>query len=120
MQASLEAEAKGKAEALRMKKKLEADINELEIALDHANKVSNYIWLRFCNFWNWNGSCHSLSGCLCFEFILIVKLITIVFPFKEGSFGGTVFWGDKSNFCTFYWSAKNNSMYEILSCFWHF
>lgn len=37
--ASLEAEAKGKAEALRMKKKLEADINELEIALDHANKV---------------------------------------------------------------------------------
>lgn len=39
MQASLEAEAKGKAEALRMKKKLEADINELEIALDHANKV---------------------------------------------------------------------------------
>ncbi|EDW28735.1 GL18785 [Drosophila persimilis] len=38
MQASLEAEAKGKAEALRMKKKLEADINELEIALDHANK----------------------------------------------------------------------------------
>ncbi|XP_076397222.1 myosin heavy chain isoform X11 [Megachile rotundata] len=40
MQASLEAEAKGKAEALRMKKKLEADINELEIALDHANKAN--------------------------------------------------------------------------------
>merc|ERR1711931_444952 len=37
MQASLEAEAKGKAEALRLKKKLEADIGELEIALDHAN-----------------------------------------------------------------------------------
>ena len=45
MQASLEAEAKGKAEALRMKKKLEADINELEIALDHANKV-NIITLK--------------------------------------------------------------------------
>jgi len=41
MQASLEAEAKGKAEALRMKKKLESDINELEIALDHANKANS-------------------------------------------------------------------------------
>ncbi|XP_055948533.1 myosin heavy chain, muscle-like isoform X2 [Argiope bruennichi] len=40
MQASLEAEAKGKAEALRMKKKLESDINQLEIALDHANKAN--------------------------------------------------------------------------------
>ncbi|XP_049524326.1 myosin heavy chain, muscle-like isoform X26 [Dermacentor silvarum] len=40
MQASLEAEAKGKAEALRLKKKLESDINELEIALDHANKAN--------------------------------------------------------------------------------
>jgi len=38
MQASLEAETNGKTEALRMKKKLETDINELEIALDHANK----------------------------------------------------------------------------------
>ncbi|XP_064478156.1 myosin heavy chain, muscle-like isoform X16 [Ornithodoros turicata] len=40
MQASLEAESKGKAEALRLKKKLESDINELEIALDHANKAN--------------------------------------------------------------------------------
>ncbi|OWA50174.1 Myosin heavy chain, muscle [Hypsibius exemplaris] len=38
MQATLEAESRGRAEALRMKKKLESDINELEIALDHANK----------------------------------------------------------------------------------
>merc|ERR1711997_1242171 len=38
MQASLEAETKAKAEALRIKKKLESDINELEIALDHSNK----------------------------------------------------------------------------------
>lgn len=38
MQASLEAEAKGKAEALRIKKKLEQDINELEVALDQANR----------------------------------------------------------------------------------
>merc|ERR1711863_80582 len=40
MQASLEAEVRSKAEALRIKKKLESDINELEIALDHANKAN--------------------------------------------------------------------------------
>merc|ERR1712004_918662 len=40
LQASLEAESRAKAEALRIKKKLEADINELEIALDHANKAN--------------------------------------------------------------------------------
>ena len=40
MQASLEAEARAKAEALRIKKKLEGDINEMEIALDHANKAN--------------------------------------------------------------------------------
>ncbi|KAL2100734.1 hypothetical protein ACEWY4_002495 [Coilia grayii] len=38
LQASLEAEAKGRAEALRMKKKMETDLNEMEIQLDHANK----------------------------------------------------------------------------------
>ncbi|XP_046351162.1 myosin heavy chain, striated muscle-like isoform X8 [Haliotis rufescens] len=38
MNASLEAETKGKAEAMRIKKKLESDINELEIALDGANR----------------------------------------------------------------------------------
>ena len=38
MQASLEAESRGKAEAMRAKKKLEQDINELEIAVDVANK----------------------------------------------------------------------------------
>ena len=41
MQASLEAEARAKTEALRIKKKLESDINELEIALDHANKANS-------------------------------------------------------------------------------
>ena len=40
MQASLEAESRAKAEALRIKKKLESDINELEVALDHANKAN--------------------------------------------------------------------------------
>lgn len=38
MQTTLEAEAKAKAEALRLKKKLESDITELEVALDHSNK----------------------------------------------------------------------------------
>ena len=38
--ASLEAEQRSKTEALRIKKKLESDINELEIALDHANKAN--------------------------------------------------------------------------------
>ena len=38
--ASLDAEQRGKGEALRIKKKLESDINELEIALDHANKAN--------------------------------------------------------------------------------
>jgi hypothetical protein len=41
MQASLEAEQRSKAEALRIKKKMEGDINELEIALDHANKANS-------------------------------------------------------------------------------
>merc|ERR1711902_353000 len=37
MQGALEVESKGKGEALRMKKKLDADIVELETALEHAN-----------------------------------------------------------------------------------
>merc|ERR1711974_430912 len=41
MQASMETEQKAKAEALRIKKKLEGEINEFEIALDHANKANN-------------------------------------------------------------------------------
>ena len=35
--ASLEAEQRAKADALRIMKKLEGEINELEIGLDHAN-----------------------------------------------------------------------------------
>merc|ERR1712121_237150 len=37
MQAALETESKGKTEALRMKKKLEADVGELDLALENAN-----------------------------------------------------------------------------------
>merc|ERR1711909_70895 len=40
MQSALEQESKGKAEALRMKKKLESDVGELEVSLDHANAAS--------------------------------------------------------------------------------
>merc|ERR1719393_9632 len=40
VQASLEAEQRAKADALRIKKKLEGEINELEIGLDHANKAN--------------------------------------------------------------------------------
>ena len=39
--ASLEGEQKAKSDALRIKKKLESDINELEIALDQANKANS-------------------------------------------------------------------------------
>ena len=39
--ASLEAETKAKSDALRMKKNLESDINELEIGLDQANKANS-------------------------------------------------------------------------------
>lgn len=38
MQVSLEGEVKGKTEALKLKKKLESDVNELEVHLDHANR----------------------------------------------------------------------------------
>lgn len=38
MQTSLEAEARGKAEAMRMRKKLEQDVSELESALESANR----------------------------------------------------------------------------------
>jgi myosin heavy chain 6/7 len=40
MQNALEQESKGKAEAIRMKKKLEADVLELEMSLEHANAAN--------------------------------------------------------------------------------
>merc|ERR1711899_328147 len=39
--ASIEAEQRAKGEALRVKKQLEGEINELEIGLDHANKANS-------------------------------------------------------------------------------
>merc|ERR1712142_238689 len=40
MQMALEAESKGKVEALRMKKKLESDVVDLDTALEHANAAN--------------------------------------------------------------------------------
>merc|ERR1739846_106894 len=40
MQNALEQEAKGKSEGLRMKKKLEKDVGDLELALEHANAAN--------------------------------------------------------------------------------
>jgi len=40
MQGALEQESKGKAEAIRMKKKLESDVTELETSLEHANAAN--------------------------------------------------------------------------------
>ena len=40
MQSVLESECKGKTEAIRMKKKLESDVNELDVSLEHANAAN--------------------------------------------------------------------------------
>merc|ERR1712032_440797 len=40
MQMALEAETKGKVEALRMKKKLDSDVIDLGVALEHANAAN--------------------------------------------------------------------------------
>ena len=40
MQSALEQECKGKAEAIRMKKKLESDVLDLETSLEHANAAN--------------------------------------------------------------------------------
>ena len=40
MNVPLDGEIKAKEEALRIKKKIESDINEMEISLDHANKAN--------------------------------------------------------------------------------
>merc|ERR1712226_687138 len=40
MQATLDAESKSRAEAVRQKKKIESDFNDLEIQLGHANRTA--------------------------------------------------------------------------------
>uniref|UniRef100_A0A4W4FDA0 Myosin, heavy chain 7B, cardiac muscle, beta a n=1 Tax=Electrophorus electricus TaxID=8005 RepID=A0A4W4FDA0_ELEEL len=41
MQTSLDAEAKSRNEAIRLKKKMEGDLNEMEVQLNHANRIAN-------------------------------------------------------------------------------
>merc|ERR1712061_550911 len=41
MQTSLDSESKSRAEAIRQKKKLEGDFNDLEIQLGHANRQAH-------------------------------------------------------------------------------
>ena len=40
MQSTLDAEIRSRNEALRLKKKMEGDLNEMEIQLSHANRVA--------------------------------------------------------------------------------
>lgn len=40
LQSSLDAEIRSRNEALRLKKKMEGDLNEMEIQLSHANRVA--------------------------------------------------------------------------------
>lgn len=40
MQATLDSEAKSRNEAVRLKKKMECDLNEMEVQLNHANRLA--------------------------------------------------------------------------------
>ncbi len=40
MQATLDSEAKSRNEAIRLKKKMEGDLNEMEVQLNHANRLA--------------------------------------------------------------------------------
>ena len=41
LQTSLDAETRSRNEALRVKKKMEGDLNEMEIQLSHANRIAS-------------------------------------------------------------------------------
>ena len=41
MQAALDAEAKARNEAVRLRKKMEGDLNEIEVQLNHANRQAS-------------------------------------------------------------------------------
>lgn len=41
MQTTLDAEAKSRNEAVRLKKKMESDLNEIEVQLNHANRLAS-------------------------------------------------------------------------------
>lgn len=41
MQATLDAEAKSRNDAVRLRKKMEGDLNEMEVQLNHANRQAS-------------------------------------------------------------------------------
>lgn len=41
MQTTLDAEAKSRNEAVRLRKKMEGDLNEMEVQLNHANRQAS-------------------------------------------------------------------------------
>ena len=41
MQATLDAETKSRNEAVRLRKKMEGDLNEMEVQLNHANRLAS-------------------------------------------------------------------------------
>lgn len=41
MQTTLDAETKSRNEAVRLKKKMECDLNEMEVQLNHANRLAS-------------------------------------------------------------------------------
>merc|ERR1719348_1340181 len=52
MQSTLETETRTKQEAIRQKKKLEADMNELGIALEHANAANDEAQQTIKKYWS--------------------------------------------------------------------
>jgi len=40
MQANLDSEARSRNEAIRVKKKMEGDLNEMEVQVNHANRLA--------------------------------------------------------------------------------
>lgn len=68
MQATLDAEARAKNEAVRLRKKMEGDLNEMEIQLSHANrqaaefqKLVRQLQAQIKVGWPWGGMGSALS-----------------------------------------------------------
>ena len=80
MQAALETETKGKVEALRMKKKLETDVIDLGIALEHANAANAETQRNIKMIQNnIRGSCSTTILISAFSFSLLIISLSQVF-----------------------------------------
>merc|ERR1719483_448647 len=62
MQAALEVETKSKTEALRMKKKLEIDVLDLETGLEHANAANAETQKNYSKVFSSSKGCSSKTG----------------------------------------------------------